>query len=163
MASDISHDLMVGLQSISLNNGIGNTKTLSSKSILTFIDATVPHIWLPEEVCSSFEDAFGLTYNSTIERYLVNDTLHDSLQKQNFSVSFLLSNDNTGDTFVKVTLPYSSFDLELGPPFVETTKSYFPLRRAANATQYTLGRAFLQEAYVFLKIGPVYMLTHSGT
>ena len=162
MAPDISRDLVVGVQSISLNNGTGNTKTLSSESILTFIDATVPHIWLPEEVCSSFEDAFGLTYNSTIDRYLVNDTLHNSLQKQNFSVSFLLSNDRTGDTFVNITLPYSSFDLELGPPFVDTTQSYFPLRRAANATQYTLGRTFLQEAYVHLMLEPVYMLTHAG-
>lgn len=163
LAPNISRDLVVGLQSISLNNGTGNTKTLFSESILTFIDTTVPHIWLPEEACSSFEDAFGLTYNSTIDRYLVNDTLHNSLQKQNFTISFLLSNDTTGDTFVKITLPYSSFDLELGPPFVDTTQNYFPLRRAANASQYTLGRTFLQEAYVFLKIERVYMLTRSGT
>jgi hypothetical protein len=29
---------------------------------------------------------------------------------------------------------------------VKNTTSYFPLKRAANDTQYTLGRAFLQEA-----------------
>ncbi|KAK6426153.1 hypothetical protein LTR95_016147 [Oleoguttula sp. CCFEE 5521] len=29
-----------------------------------------------------------------------------------------------------------------------TTEPYFPLKRAQNSTQYTLGRVFLQEAYV---------------
>ena len=162
MAEDVQRDLVVGLRLISFSDTTGNTKTLSSEPILTFIDATVPHIWLPEDVCSNFEDAFGLTYNSTIDRYLVNDTLHAILQKQNASVSFLLGNDTAGDTTVNITLTYASFDLELGPPFVDTRQNYFPLRRAANESQYTLGRTFLQEAYGTSKIDPVYLLIHSG-
>ena len=147
MREDYTRDLVVTMQSISFSNATGKSTTMSSSPFLIFIDATVPEIWLPEEVCSNFEDAFGLTYNSTINRYLVNDTLHSKLQKLNFSVSFLLSDYLGETTTVNITLPYASFDLELGPPLVGVKQNYFPLRRADNDTKYTLGRTFLQESY----------------
>lgn len=163
MTETLSRDLVVGLHSIAFSDTTGNTKTLSSRPILTFIDSTVPYLWLPEDVCSEFEEAFGITWNSTIDRYLVNETLNSILQKQNASVSFLLGNETSEDTTVNITLPYASFDLELGLPFVDRKTKYFPLRRAANATQYTLGRTFLQEAYVSSMINPTCMLTFSAT
>lgn len=45
-------------------------------------------------------------------------------------------------------MPYSVFDLRLAPPFVDATTYYFPLQRAANASHYILGRAFLQGTYI---------------
>lgn len=93
-----------------------------------------------------FEDAFGLTYNDTINRYLVNNTLREQLQSRNPSISFILGNDISGGANVNITLPYQAFDLTLDKPIVNSTQYYFPLRRAANDTQTTLGRAFLQEA-----------------
>lgn len=143
MASDISRDLVVGLQAITVN---GANKSLLNGGILTYVDATVPHIWLPLKSCSLFEEAFGLVYNSTVDRYLVNETLHGRLKSNNASVSYLLGSDISGKSTVNITLPYSSFDLQVGPPIVNTTQTYFPLRRADNETQYTLGRTFLQEA-----------------
>ena len=40
--------------------------------------------------------------------------------------------------------------LTVSPPLVlgNTSRRYFPLKRAANDSQYILGRAFLQEAYI---------------
>lgn len=149
-ATDITRDLLVGLQSITYSDNDEKDKVLLSKGILTFVDATVPHIWLPEEVCKAFEKAFGLQYNSTANRYLVNDTLHERLQAQKPSVTFTLGNNIAGGANVKITLPYDAFDLQVKWPIVEKTQRYFPLRRAANDTQYTLGRTFLQESYVGL-------------
>lgn len=147
-ATDISRDLVVGLQAITYSDSKNTDKILLSEGILAFVDATVPHLWLPKEVCTAFEKAFGLQYNSTVNRYLVNDTLHDQLQQQNASVTFMLGNDISGGASIKISLPYDAFDLQVGPPIVNTTSKYFPLRRADNDTQYTLGRAFLQESYV---------------
>jgi hypothetical protein len=42
----------------------------------------------------------------------------------------------------------SAFDLQAHWSIYPSTTNYFPLRRAANDTQYTLGKKFLQEAYV---------------
>lgn len=147
-APDNSRDLVVGLQSILYNDAKSTNKPLLSEGILTFIDATVPHIWLPKDACTLFEDAFGITYNSSINRYTVNETLHQQLLSGGASVSFLLGNQISGGQTVNITLPYQAFDLELRYPFVNwpDTQKYFPLRQAANDSQYTLGRTFLQES-----------------
>ena len=146
MASDISRDLVVGLQSITFNDATTTNDTLLSTRISTFIDSSVPHIWLPVEACQAFEDSFGIEWNSTIERYLVNHTLHSQLQKQNASVSFIISDYVNSDSTVNITFPYASFDLNISDSSVATNQYYFPLRQAANESQYTLGRTFLQEA-----------------
>lgn len=148
-APDISRDLVVGLQSVHSNDAqTTNQQLLVSGGILAFVDATIPHIWLPNDTCKAFESAFGITYNDTVDRYLVNDTLHTQLQAQSASVSFILGNDINGGETVNITLPYAAFDLEIGYPTVNDSTRYFPLRRTTNETQYTLGRTFLQESLV---------------
>lgn len=105
-------------------------------------------IWLPAEACDAFERAFGLIYDPTTDLYLANDTLRERLLQLNPAVTFKLGNAKFGGDFVNINFPYSAFDQQVSSPLYSSPKNYFPLRRAANATQYTLGRAFLQEAYV---------------
>ncbi|KAL8954120.1 MAG: hypothetical protein Q9222_000002 [Ikaeria aurantiellina] len=147
-ADDISRDLVVGLQSIISSDEADRNRELLPESIYTFIDSTVPHIWLPIEACRAFEDAFGLIYDNTTDLYLVNSTLHDTLKQRNPSISFILGNTVQGGDTVNITFPYASFDLEVSSPIVPEPTRYFPLRRADNDTQYTLGRTFLQESYL---------------
>lgn len=147
MAEDISRDLVVGLQSITYSDANHRDAILMADGVLAFVDSMVPHLWLPMSACTAFEKAFGLQYDSKVERYLVNDTLHENLLRQNASIAFTLGNGITGGSTVKISLPYKAFDLISGPPIITNASSnYFPLRRAANATQYTLGRTLLQEA-----------------
>ncbi|KAJ9656578.1 hypothetical protein H2201_008493 [Coniosporium apollinis] len=47
-------------------------------------------------------------------------------------------------------MPYGSFDLNASAPLFDTSTRYFPLKRAVNDSQYTLGRTFLQQAYVIV-------------
>ena len=145
-----NRNLLVGIQSISSVNQNGTTNNLLPNGIMAFVDSTEAQIWLPIEACQAFEKAFGLTYNETNGFYLVNGALHAQLQAQNASVTFTLGSTVSGGQTVNITLPYNSFDLTLKPPAANLTSStkYFPLRRANNDTQYTLGRTFLQEAYL---------------
>ena len=145
-----NRSLLVGIQSISLVNENGTTNNLLPTGIMAFVDSTEAQIWLPVEACQAFEKAFGLTYNTTNGFYLVNNALHTQLQAQNASVTFTLGSTVSGGETVNITLPYNSFDLTLTPPAANLSSStkYFPLRRADNDTQYTLGRTFLQEAYL---------------
>jgi hypothetical protein len=146
---DISRDLTVGLQAITMTTRLGEgveTAELLPKGIFTFIDSTVPHIWLPEAACENFEKAFGLIWNSSVGLYLVNDTLHESLVSRNTSLTFQIGNATEGAPAINITLPYASFDLTVDYPTVSNRTRYFPVVRAANETQYTLGRTFLQEA-----------------
>lgn len=116
-----------------------------SKSIAAFVDSTVPYIYLPLEVCEKFEAAFGLTWNDNVKAYLVNDTLNIRLKAQNPSVTFTLGTLTTTNT-VNISLPYAAFDLIADYPLMPNKTRYFPLMRAVNDSQYTLGRTFLQEA-----------------
>jgi hypothetical protein len=151
--TDIARDLLVGISSIETSNTTSSTSStkLLEDGIFAFIDSTVPHLWLPESVCEAFESAFGLVWNTTSELYTLNSTQHETLSELNPSVTFTLapvlppkSNDQT----VSISFPYSAFSLNLSWPHAETSSYYFPLKRATNETQYTLGRAFLQEAYI---------------
>ncbi|KAF2205701.1 acid protease [Delitschia confertaspora ATCC 74209] len=153
---DISRDLQVGISSITTSNTTNSAtpSTLLSEGIYAFIDSTIPHLILPESVCRAFESAFGLTLDSTSNLYLLNASQHSALAKLNPSVTIslvpsLLSSPAGGsNSRVDITLPYSSFNLNISYPHTNASTYYFPLKRAANETQYTLGRTFLQEAYL---------------
>jgi len=80
--------------------------------------------------------------------YLVDDALHRNLLSENPAFTFTIGNSQVGGPTVDIVLPYSSFDLEAKYPSVLNNTHYFPLLRAANDSQYTLGRTFLQDAYV---------------
>lgn len=112
---------------------------------MALIDSTVPYLWLPQDACQLFETAFGISWDPLRNLYLVNDTLHDALVKENPSVVFTLANSLNGPS-VNITLPYASFDLVANYPLVKNQSRYFPLQRAADDNSYTLGRTFLQES-----------------
>lgn len=144
MADDITRDLVVYLQSISYSGS--TSAVLLSDPIAIFIDSTDPNLWLPENVCKEFENSFDLTLDKETGLYLVNDTKNTELLDSNAQVTFRLSDVKSGGDAVSITLPYDAFSLTAKAPLVNNTSYYFPLKRAANATQYTLGRTFLQEA-----------------
>ena len=151
LAPQKDRSLLVGIQSISSADQNGTTSNLlPGGGIMALVDSTEAQIWLPVEACQAFEQAFGLTYNETLGLYLVDNALHTQLQAQNTSVTFTLGSTASGGQTVNITLPYISFDLLLKPPAANLTSNmrYFPLRRADNDTQYTLGRTFLQESYL---------------
>ena len=139
---------LVALKSITFSDSTTDGGSLLNDGILTLVDTTVPHIWLPLSACSSFEAAFGISYDPITNLYLVNDTIHDDLVKQNASLTFEIGNGIDSGPSVNITLPYDSFDLNVSYPLVPQNKPsrYFPLRRAADDTQYTLGRTLLQES-----------------
>ncbi|KAL8789039.1 MAG: hypothetical protein Q9195_007005 [Heterodermia aff. obscurata] len=154
-ATNPIRQLVVALKSITFSDSKSTDSSLLSDGILTLIDSTVPDIWLPLAACQSFEEAFGIEFEPISTLYLVNSTIHDNLLKQNASVTFELGSGLGDGASVNITLPYASFNLDVSYPLVPENKpsKYFPLRRAADDTQYTLGRTFLQESYLIVDYG----------
>ncbi|KAK4199485.1 aspartic peptidase domain-containing protein [Triangularia verruculosa] len=146
LAEDITRDLVVVVQSISYSGS--NSATLLSDPVEMFIDSTDPNIWLPDEACRAFEEAFGLRLDQESGLYLVNETHRNRLLDSDAQVSFRLSDVRSGGDTVTIVLPYAAFDLTVEAPLVANSSHYFPLRRANSSSQYTLGRTFLQEAYL---------------
>lgn len=148
--SDQSIDLTVGLQSVTTNVTGGAETTLGNELISMLIDSSIADIYLPVTVCQAFEKAFGLTWDATTGIYAVSDALHTKLVALNPSVTFTITTPISGGPGVNFTFPYASFDLQASPPFVKQSTRYFPLKQAANNTQYIFGRTFLQEAYLIV-------------
>ena len=138
-----ARDLTVIVDRIIVTLGDETTSLLSS-SISAFVDSTIPYICLPLDACQMFETAFGIIWDNEVQAYIVDDTLHSLLQKRNPTITFTLTN-GTAEMSVDIKLPYAAFDLIAQYPLMVNTTRYFPLMRAANNTQYTLGRTFLQE------------------
>nr|POF03927.1 hypothetical protein CFP56_21683 [Quercus suber] len=145
-------ELELAITSIKLyTNSQPDSPTVGGLPATALIDSTVPEIWLPTEGCMAFEDAFGIIWDNDTEMYLVNDDLHQSLVTQNASVTLTLAPNTSTSTTVDIRLPYASFNLTAAYPLAgindsTTTKRYFPLKRASDASQVFLGRTFFQEA-----------------
>lgn len=142
--ADISRDLLVTLDSIQYDT-VGSSPLLAG-GISIFINSLVPEMWLPMDVCQAFEQAFGLSWNDTSEMCILDEGTHDALVAQHPSFTFTFSESSSSAT-LDVVFPYAAFDLVAQLSLVNSSTRYFPLQRAQNETQYTLGRVFLQEAY----------------
>lgn len=148
LAPTTTRELVVGLRSVVLVDSNGDETSMLSAGHQTLVDSTATHIWLPEDACKAFEVAFDIIYDPIANLYLINDTVHDALLQRNASAVFQLSNSLVAGPAVNITLPYASFDLEVQNTYalVRDTAKYFPLRRARDESQFTLGRVFLQES-----------------
>ena len=171
VAHDISFTLNPSQQPQAYVNSISVVSTAASTnwatpvsllnagdSVSAIIDSSTPFLWLPQSVCDSFAENLGLSYNESLQLYTFdeNPSQRDTLQKASLNFTFGLSNLASSTDIVNITLPYEAFDLEATFPFLNyttygasnSTKYYFPLKVATNEAQYTIGRAFLQEAYI---------------
>jgi hypothetical protein len=63
-------------------------------------------------------------------------------------LTFTLASTVTSALTTEITVPLNSFNLSASQPLVPSLTHFFPLKCAANSTQYILGRSFLQEAYI---------------
>ncbi|KAL6710792.1 hypothetical protein ACN47E_007849 [Coniothyrium glycines] len=144
--------LTVALQSILAENTLVGSVSLTSKATYTAIDSTLPYLWLPTDVCDQFQQAFGLTYDAQTELYLVNDTIHAELLARNPTIILKIGDSlqELTTNYTNIALPYAAFDLQASYPFYNESQNYFPIRRAANDSQYVLGRTLLQEAYLIV-------------
>ncbi|KAB2568979.1 putative peptidase aspartic protein [Lasiodiplodia theobromae] len=143
--SDISRDLLCAVQSVTTN--VSSSPLLSTPNYW-YIDSLVASMWFPEDACTAFEEAFGIEWDDEYSIYLINDTQHETLLEQKAAITITIgANTSTSDT-VDIVLPYESMALNASWPVYPNATRYFPLKRAVNDTMYTLGRAFLQNAYV---------------
>ena len=157
---------VVAINSITVSDGIDvlpsnwNTNPLplmDESDAATFtIDTSSPFMSLPTSVCDNFAQALNLTYNDTLQLYMFEENASPSvLDTWNLNFTFSVGDLPGSGHSVDLTVPYDAFKLQLSYPYPDLDASYgsapinyFPLRRAGNNSQYTIGRAFLQETYL---------------
>ncbi|KAJ4406846.1 hypothetical protein N0V91_004276 [Didymella pomorum] len=112
------------------------------------IDSTLPYLILPDCICDQFQETFGLKYDETRNLYFMDDSVHDRNVQQNGTVDIKIA-EGTADSFSStvITLGYPAFDMQLSSATGGNATNYFPIKKSKNGI-YTLGRTFLQEAYI---------------
>jgi hypothetical protein len=148
IGDDQDRPLTVGLQSIVTTNSLNGTLNLLHQAILIPIDSSVSELWLPESVCDMFATAFGLQYQNASGRYTIADSKRSKLRELNPKVTFTIADGLVKGSSINLDFPYAAFDMEATYPIFANASPYFPIRRAANDSQYVLGRTFLQETYL---------------
>lgn len=147
--ADISLDFQVAIQRITFNNS-GSLSDLLTVPTISYITTLVSDIWLPSWVCQAFVRAFNLEFDQTSNTFFVNSTGHGMNLNSNPIVTFHIGPDVSGAN-VTISMPYSNFQLafKASDGNMPTEAVYrFPIRRASDDSQYILGRAFLQSAYL---------------
>lgn len=150
-SGDAARQLSLNITRISTNITAESSTEMWTGQISAAIDSATAQVWLPLDACQAFEGKFGLIWDDASSLYFVNDSLHESLVATNPAVFFTVQGTRGSTT---LSLSYNSFDLNVSWPHIGSgnysniTQRYFPLKRASNEAQYTLGRAFLQEVYV---------------
>jgi hypothetical protein len=145
------------------NTPNGTVSLLPSGKINVNLDFTMPYLWLPVDTCNLIESIFKLTYDDSSRMYLVEDGAHAELLSKKPTFTFELSNPQDLAESVSIVISYAAFDLQASWPFYNGTKNYFPIRRAANDSQYTIGRAFMQEAYMIVDYERKSFSVHQAT
>ncbi|KAF1935241.1 acid protease [Clathrospora elynae] len=139
----------LNIQSIVTQDMSGNTVSLlPDGAAYTLVDFAESQIWLPATACDEFARAFNLTHDNSTDLYLIDSYTHARLVETNPSITFGLGQTSDPGQRVNIVLPYSAFDQQASYPIYENATNYFPIKRAYNDTQYTLGRTFFQEAYI---------------
>ncbi|KAF2743810.1 acid protease, partial [Sporormia fimetaria CBS 119925] len=148
---DNERDLVVGVIGLTANTANkSDINLLKREPFSIFIDSTVAELYLPTEVCDAFEQELGLKFDNDTQLYLVDDDLHEKLLAQNATIKFSLGQPYVTNATVDIELPYAAFDHVAKFPYrgLRNESRYFPIRRAEKEGQFTLGRTFLQEAYL---------------
>ncbi|KAF2666526.1 acid protease [Microthyrium microscopicum] len=146
-----SRPIIVGVQSIIASDSLNGTASMTSgtNGHLSLIDSSVPHIWLPRAVCDNFASNFGLFYDVNSDLYIINSTMHAKWNSTNPTFTFKIGSTATDNgNGINIILPYKAFDVSVAWPIYASTVYNFPIRRAANDSQYVLGRTFLQQAHI---------------
>ena len=140
--------LSVGLQSVSFTGSDGKSTTLLSDAITVNIDSTISAFWLPNDTCNAIASAYGLQFNSLNQLYTLNSSQHDLNLKNNPQLSIQLGNTVANGPSVAIHLPYDALWTNYSDPNHPQADAQliFSLRLASSSSQFTLGRALLQEA-----------------
>ena len=126
------------------NNSLGNYVSVT-------MDSTRPYLYLPGSACSAIAETLPITYDEGSNLYTWNtdDVRYSKIINSSSYLGFTFRSGSGGNLTINV--PFALLNLTLDTPFVLEPIPYFPCQPPSkNITPYTLGRAFLQAAFIGL-------------
>jgi hypothetical protein len=129
----------------------GNSSIGLSMEVL--VDPTAPFIYLPKSSCDAIAANLPVTYQPNLGLYFWDTTspaYHQIISSPAF-LDFTFRQNGSLTQNITINVPFSLLNLTLTSPLVNIPTPYFPCNPVGYGKvypQYTLGRAFLQAAFV---------------
>ncbi|KAI8957022.1 hypothetical protein F5Y11DRAFT_361193 [Daldinia sp. FL1419] len=113
------------------------------------IDPCLPYLNLPRSTCDAIAAEIPVKLDDGLGLYLWDTASPDYTRIiQSPSVlTFTFVDPDSNLHKVNISVPFSHLNLTLDEPLVDKPTPYFPCNAASNS-EYTLGRAFLQDAFI---------------
>ena len=134
----------------------GNTSITGAIPVL--MDPASPYLSLPNSTCASITRDLPVTYQAGYGLYFWNTTdpqyLRITKSPSYLSFTFGLNHSTAStDGNITINVAFQLLDLTLDAPLISTPTSYFPCQPPLSGQQYSLGRAFLQAAFIGVNWG----------
>ncbi|KAI2472726.1 acid protease [Annulohypoxylon bovei var. microspora] len=125
----------------------GNS-SITSGGLQVSVDGCSPYLSLPKSTCDAVAKNLPVTYNEGLGLYYwnTNDPKYTQIVNSASVLEFVFSGDSNTKN-VSISVPFRHLNLTLSAPLVEQPAQYFPCYTGPSKG-YTLGRAFLQDAFV---------------
>ena len=120
----------------------------SSSGLQVSINSAVPYSYLPTSVSSSLAQVLPISYDTRFNLYTwqTANQSYNSMVTSPTYLNFTFSTSNNEPISIRV--PLALLNLTLSAPLVSEPLSYFPCSPNDDPSLFTLGRAFLQAAYI---------------
>ncbi|KAH9904018.1 acid protease [Xylariomycetidae sp. FL2044] len=149
---DISIDVIDGASPWEFGASLGGLLATGNSSIgpsgvQISVDGCSPYLSLPKSTCDAITSHLPVTYNEGLGLYLwdVTDPKYSQIVSSASALGFTFLGSSNKQN-INISVPFRHLNLTLNAPLVENPQPYFPCYTGTD--RYTLGRAFLQDAFV---------------
>ncbi|KAI0850628.1 acid protease [Daldinia vernicosa] len=125
-----------------------DNSSITSGGVQVSVDGCSPYLSLPKSTCDAIAKNLPVTYNEDLGLYFWNTDEPKYTQIVNSAsvLEFVFIGDSNTKN-VSISVPFRHLNLTLTAPLIDKSTQYFPCY-TGPAKIYTLGRAFLQDAFV---------------
>ncbi|KAF4990207.1 hypothetical protein FGRMN_8628 [Fusarium graminum] len=119
-----------------------------SSGLKVTVDGCSPYLTFPKSTCDNIAEHLPVNFDADLGLYLwdAKSEKYEKLINSATALTFsFISASNTDP--IKIRVPFMHLNLTLSEPIVDNPVPYFPCH-VNNKGVYTLGRAFLQDAFV---------------
>ena len=118
--------------------------------VQVLIKPAAPYLNLPNSTCAAIAKDLPVTYQPKYGLYFwnVNDPQYQRILMSPSYLSFIFRSSESRFATLTVKVPFQLLNLTLDRPLIEIPTPYFPCQPPLNSYDYSLGRAFLQAAFL---------------
>ncbi|KAI2780594.1 acid protease [Daldinia loculata] len=125
-----------------------DNSSITSGGVQVSVDGCSPYLSLPKSTCDAIAKNLPVTYNEGLGLYFwkTDEPKYSQIINSASVLEFVFTGDSNTKN-VSISVPFRHLNLTLTAPLIDKPTQYFPCY-TGPARIYTLGRAFLQDAFI---------------